>query len=355
MKRTYLDTCRLAVLATLLISALVPMQAPAHHSPNVHFDRSNVLEISGTITDVEWRNPHVQLSIAVPDENDDVVVWQVEENGLNFQQRRGISESDYEIGAPIKVAGFVGRRNPTALFAINTLLPDGRELVFEQFSEPRWSVELVPSEDDFLAANTEDTSRETSGLFRVWSRDQEAYGDEDTGRTLWNESYPLTEEARAARDNWDQVSENPFIYCQNGMPGIMDSPHPMEIARAGSDILIRLEEQDVVRRIHMAGGQASVMPTPYGHSVGRLDEDTLVVTTTDIDFAWFDQAGIPQSDALRLVERFAVSEDGRHLNYAVTATDPAVFTEPVLLEKRWVWLPGEEIKPYECSYDRRDF
>ena len=32
----------------------------------------------------------------------------------------------------------------------------------------------------------------------------------------------------------------------------------------------------------------------------------------------------------------------------------AVFTEPVLLEKRWVWLPGDEIKPYECSYDRRD-
>ena len=86
----------------------------------------------------------------------------------------------------------------------------------------------------------------------------------------------------------------------------------------------------------------------------RFEDDTLVVITTDVDFAWFDQTGIPQSEALRLVERFEVIEDGRYLNYSVTATDPAVFTEPVLLEKRWVWLPGDEIKPYECSYDRRD-
>jgi hypothetical protein len=37
----------------------------------------------------------------------------------------------------------------------------------------------------------------------------------------------------------------------------------------------------------------------------------------------------------------------------VTATDPAVFTEPVVLEKRWLWI-GEEIQPYNCTYERDD-
>ena len=354
MKRIDLFASVLAILAFLLTYALPSMQASAHHSPNVHFDRSDVQEISGTLTDVEWRNPHVQLSVAVRDENGDVVIWQVEEAGPNFQVRRGLSESDYEVGAPIKVAGFRGRRNPTALFATNTLLAGGRELVFELFAEPRWATDLVPSEEAFRATNVRDTTSEARGLFRVWRTDRAYRGLDGTGRALWNESYPLTEEARATQANWDQVTENPFIYCQNGMPAIMDSAHPMEITRAGGDILIRLEEQDVDRRINMDADATSVTPGPYGHSVGRFEEDTLVVITTEIDFPWFDQTGIPQSDALRLVERFAVSEDGRYLSYSATATDPAVFTEPVILEKRWVWLPGDEIKPYECSYDRYD-
>ena len=354
MKRVDLDTSVMAIWAVLPISALFPMLASAHHSPNVHFDRNDVQEISGTLIAIEWGNPHVQMSVEVSDENDNVVVWQVEEAGPNFQLRRGLSESDYEVGAPIRVAGFRGRRNPTALFATNTLLPDGRELVFEQFAEPRWSQELVPSEAVFRAANVRDTTSEATGLFRVWRTDRTYRVPDGSGRALWNESYPLTEEARATQANWDQITQNPFIFCQNGLPAIMDSAHPMEITRAGGDILIRLEEQDVVRRIHMNEEQTSVMPSPYGHSVGRFEDDTLVVITTDVDFAWFDQTGIPQSEALRLVERFEVIEDGRYLNYSVTATDPAVFTEPVLLEKRWVWLPGDEIKPYECSYDRRD-
>jgi hypothetical protein len=42
------------------------------------------------------------------------------------------------------------------------------------------------------------------------------------------------------------------------------------------------------------------------------------------------------------------------LDYSVEATDPAVFTETVLMEKRWIWIPGEEVKPYDCSYERHD-
>ena len=76
-----------------------------------------------------------------------------------------------------------------------------------------------------------------------------------------------------------------------------------------------------------------------------------MVTTTEIDFPWFDQAGIPQSEDLQLVERFSVSEDDRFLNYSVTATDSAVFTEPVVLDRRWLSVPGEELQSYECAWE----
>jgi hypothetical protein len=106
----------------------------------------------------------------------------------------------------------------------------------------------------------------------------------------------------------------------------MDQLHPMEFTDQGDRIRIRLEELDTVRMVYMTDVAAPTERSPYGHSVGAWDGDTLVVTTTDIDFEWFDQEGIPQSDELMLVERFTPSADGYTLNYSATATDPVVFT-----------------------------
>ena len=39
------------------------LSASAHHSPNVHFDRNDVVEIEGILTEVGWHNPHVQLTV----------------------------------------------------------------------------------------------------------------------------------------------------------------------------------------------------------------------------------------------------------------------------------------------------
>ena len=71
--------------------------AVAHHSPNVHFDRNDVVEIEGVLTEVEWRNPHIQLTITTRDENGSKVVWQVEESNRNVQLRRGVTEDDYQV------------------------------------------------------------------------------------------------------------------------------------------------------------------------------------------------------------------------------------------------------------------
>ncbi len=148
-----------------------------------------------------------------------------------------------------------------------------------------------------------------------------------------------------------EIEDNPFMYCQNALPAIMDSPNPIEFVLEDGDIVLRHEELGVVRRIHLDSAPAETTPNAYGISVGRWEDDTLVVTTTDLDFPWFDQAGIPQSDALQLIERFSVSTDDRYLNYSVTATDSAVFTEPVELTRRWLSVPGEAVRSYECSWE----
>ncbi|NIW23893.1 MAG: hypothetical protein GWN29_04640 [Gammaproteobacteria bacterium] len=128
----------------------------------------------------------------------------------------------------------------------------------------------------------------------------------------------------------------------------------MRFVEEDDEIVLYLEEQDTVRRIHMTNAGEAGRGTPLGHSVGRWEENTLVVATTDVDWPWFDQSGVPQSRDVEFIERFTLSPDNRALTYSITVTDPATFTEPVTLERYWIWVPGEQIRPYDCTWDRDD-
>jgi hypothetical protein len=322
----------------------------------VHFDRADVVEIEGILTEVAWRNPHIQLTVVTRDEDGSELAWLVEESNRNVQVRRGVTADDYQVGEIIRVAGFRGLRNRTAVFATNTLLANGRELLGSTSSGPRWTSDVVMTLGDYQASKLEKPAAISKSLFRVWSVAAESHlpGTSRAGSPLWKDSYPLTEQAQATLANWNPVTDNPYLNCEHGMPAIMDAIAPMEFAQEDPDILLRLEEQDVIRRIHMGSAPTKALPSPYGHSVGHWEDETLVVVTTAIDWPWFDQSGVPQSEALRLVERFSVTEDGLSLDYSVKATDTAVFTEPVVMGKRWTWIPAEDLEPYNCSYERDD-
>ncbi len=346
MYRKLLPFCAIALSPAVL----------AHHSPNLHFVRSEIVEIDGVLTQADWQNPHTQLAVTTTAQDGSEVVWLIESRGASQFARAGVTADVFGIGNSVRVAGFPGRRNSTAIFATNILLADGRELVSDNFVEPRWPqgrALLLTQSNQSVAPS--DLPANDDGIFRVWGPDRSDHGIEGTGRTLWVDSYPLTENARTTQANWDRIADNPYIRCGNGMPAIMDLATPMEFVQENDDIVLYLEEQDSVRRIHMtAGAAAGDQGGPFGRSSGRWDGDTLEVTTTAIDWPWFDQAGVPQSDALRLVERFTPSPDGRVLRYQVTATDPEVFSEPVILNRIWVWDPSEEIRPYNCVWDRDD-
>ncbi|MFL2546720.1 MAG: DUF6152 family protein [Candidatus Rariloculaceae bacterium] len=339
----------------LYLTLLAPLAAQAHHSPNLHFIRGEIVEIGGVLTEADWQNPHTQLAVTATSEEGSEVVWLIESRGASQFARSGLGSDTFIVGEEIRIAGFPGRRNLTAIFATNILLADGRELVADNFVAPRW-----PEGEPLLltqsrpAAEAASSTATAQGIFRLWGPDRSDHGIEGTGRTLWEESYPLTVAARETQMNWDRVDDNPYIRCQNGMPAIMDLATPMKFVSEDENIVLYLEEQDSVRRIHMNGEPPAGATGPFGLSSGRWEGETLIVETDSIDFPWFDQSGIPQSPELEIVERFTPSAEGNVLRYLLTATDPAVFTEPVELDRAWVWDPTEELKPYNCSWDRDD-
>ena len=131
----------------------------------------------------------------------------------------------------------------------------------------------------------------------------------------------------------------------------MVSPYPIQLIQNGNEIVVRMEEWDGERRIHMNAAEEadSIAPSKMGYSVGHWEGSTLVVETDRINWPYFDNRGAPQSGDVRMVERFAMSEDEMSLRWSVTITDPLNLVRPATVTQEYVWVPGDQIKPFNCA------
>jgi len=340
-----------AMARVVIVLAALPGVAAAHHSFFGRFDTQTLVELEGQVTEVLWRNPHAYLGVRA-----DGVDWDVETSSLTVLKRMGIDEGTIRVGDRIRVAANPPVGEKKEMYARHVLLPDGRELLMNVGLTPRWTKSgNAVGDDSLLMAREGDGSRPDLGLFRVWSHTR-AYArlfPEVTDATVEVGAYPLTPAARAQLAEFDRATDNPTANCvPKGMPTIMEAPYPIEFVKQPSgDIVLKLEEYDLERLIYMSPNvtRELTQPTPLGHSTGRWDGATLVVTTTRISWPFFSQLGIRQSPAVEIVERFTPSADGARLDYEMTITDAATFTRPVVLKQHWLWLPSVQLLPYECT------
>jgi hypothetical protein len=337
-----------------LLALGAPLLAQAHHS-YTEYDQLKTLEIRGTLLRVEWRNPHVRFVVRVPARaGKDPVTWDIESSGINNLRRMGAEVGVFQVGETVTVAGWPSKRSHSRMYVTNILSRDGHELVLWRFSKPRWAKQgqgYGTGSDKVLFA-TGTPSSDTS-LFRVWSSD---YDDPDAApETLLmrsNATLPLTAAARKSRAAFDPTRESALVGCRpKGMPIIMAQPFPIQFVDQGKTILLRAEEYDTVRTLHINGPppSASQPKTPLGYSTARWEGKTLVVTTTHLSGRFFNQSGVPLGKSAQFVERFTPSADGSRLNYSLVATDPEVFAQPVELKRSWVFRSGEKVMPFNCS------
>jgi hypothetical protein len=93
-------------------------------------------------------------------------------------------------------------------------------------------------------------------------------------------------------------------------------------------------------------------PTYMGYSVGRWDGDTLVVTTAGFnDRGWLDSAGHPQTESLRVTERYRRRDFG-HLEFEITIDDPTVFTRPFTIKTERLLRADTELLEDVCENER---
>lgn len=97
-------TALASVLGFALLLATPPTQA--HHSFSAQFDAQKPLKMTGTVTSVEWQNPHSWFYLDVKDETGAVTNWGFELASPNLLLRKGWTRTTLEVGHVVTVEGF---------------------------------------------------------------------------------------------------------------------------------------------------------------------------------------------------------------------------------------------------------
>ena len=110
---------------------LIPVSASlrAHHSFAAEFDDTKPVKVTGTITKVEWQNPHIWFFIDVKNADGTVTNWAFSGGAPGQLMRRGITKDLLRIGSEVVVEGFRAKDASNNAFGSKVTFPDGRNVL----------------------------------------------------------------------------------------------------------------------------------------------------------------------------------------------------------------------------------
>ena len=116
----------------LMVAAVALLAASgrvvAHHSFSAEFDATKTFKMTGTVTKVEWMNPHARFYIDAKDEAGKTVNWDFELASPNGLMRRGWNRNSMKLGDTVTVTGHRAKNNPLVGNASSVVLADGKKL-----------------------------------------------------------------------------------------------------------------------------------------------------------------------------------------------------------------------------------
>ena len=115
----------LTVIAGLSLSAA---SALAHHSFAAEYDAKKPITLTGTVTKVEWMNPHIFFYVDVKDSAGKVTNWRGEGGNLSGLMRRGWRKDSLKIGDIVTLEGSLAKNGQPLVNARTVILADGKKL-----------------------------------------------------------------------------------------------------------------------------------------------------------------------------------------------------------------------------------
>jgi hypothetical protein len=322
-------------LATALF--LITLPVVAHHSRAI-FDKERIVTIEGVVVQYEWANPHVTVFVETKTDSGDAVVWAFEGGATTYQRGRGWSSDMLAIGDHVIVEG-----NP--LRAAGTTTAD-------VISIRKAGVTMI---DNGVAASAlegvEPAPFGTDGLSGIWYIPQNPSHTQFSNPSSY--SWSFTSKGAGTLAAYDDRTMNPQNECgARTAPWLMTwGVYSIEV----SDRLISiLTEFDTVERtVYMdVTSHNGAAITNQGHSVGRWEDEILVVDTTHFaDHRIGNARGVSSGSQKHLVERFELNSDGTGLTYRFELEDPEYLSAPVTGELQSAYRPDLGFEPIECDLE----
>ena len=178
--------------------------------------------------------------------------------------------------------------------------------------------------------------------------------------------FKLTPSAQAHYDAYKKAAAEGKSYRDDighcwpaGLPILMTRVWPIAMVQKPTVVYMISGFMNSVRIVYLDGRQHTdpdvVISSFNGESIGHRDKDTLVVDTTGFvnDHHWIDN-GIPASDALHVVERMRMLDQGATLEIRYAMTDPKSWEGEWTWAKRWRRVDDQEIAEAQCLPDLND-
>jgi hypothetical protein len=118
----------LAAVGVALACLLAAVPVRAHHSFAAEFDANQPVTIKGTVTGMDWVNPHSWIHIEVKNPDGTVTEWMIEGGTPNTLFRRGFTKDSLKAGTEIVVDGYRAKNGKNRANGRDLILPDGKRL-----------------------------------------------------------------------------------------------------------------------------------------------------------------------------------------------------------------------------------
>jgi hypothetical protein len=327
----------------VVAAALVAAPAAAHHGIGT-FDTRQEVAITGTVTGVDFVNPHSWLYLDVTGADGKVAAWRCEMRSATTLRRSGWSPEMFKPGEPVTITGAPDRNDPSSCYLSTIVFADGSSA--DRYGQ--LSKAPVPR-----AAAVERPARLSSGepnLSGDWAPEQLVMTDPrgrggalvplsqaqsfepgantaENARQYRTRDVELTPAGREKADAFETYNpqHNPRMRCETTsilFDWTFDGP-VNRITQNWDTIVVHYGQLGLRRTIHMNLTQhpPNVTPSRAGHSIGRWEGDVLVVDTVGF-LPGILTGSVHHSDQLHVVERFSLDSGTMKLTRTYEAQDP---------------------------------